>query len=103
MSSMEQREAIGKVRAFKSLLHRHFDVEKVYLFGSYARAEQQEESDIDVAVVVRRSSGHFFNEVPLLWKLRRKIDVRIEPLIIQKDSDPSGLLEEIEEYGIEVV
>ena len=35
-------------------------------------------------------------------KLRRQIDDRIEPVLIDKDYDASGFLEEIKKSGIEV-
>jgi uncharacterized protein len=38
----------------------------------------------------------------LLWKLRRQIDDRIEPVLIEGDFDDAGFLEEIQKNGIEV-
>jgi hypothetical protein len=40
-------------------------------------------------------AGDFFSVNPLLWKLRRQIDDRIEPILIDRNNDRSGLLEEI--------
>jgi predicted nucleotidyltransferase len=34
---MDQAEAINKVRQYKDLLKDHFQLENVYLFGSYAK------------------------------------------------------------------
>ncbi len=99
---MDKREAIKKVRAYKLLLQDYFKPEKVYLFGSYARGTQRQDSDIDVAIVVRQADGDFFTVNPLLWKLRRQIDDRIEPVLIERDFDDAGFLDEIEKYGIEI-
>jgi hypothetical protein len=38
----------------------------------------------------------------LLWKLRRQIDDRIEPVLIERDNDNGGFLSEIQKYGIQI-
>lgn len=100
---MDKGEAINLVKQYKLLLVKHFDVDAVYLFGSYAKDAGKADSDIDVAVVVNGISGDFFSVNPLLWKLRRKIDDRIEPILIDKKNDQSGFLAEIKKTGIEIV
>ncbi len=99
---MDKKEAINKVKQYKLLLGKHFDLDSVYLYGSYAKDTNQEDSDIDVAVIVRNISGDFFSVNPLLWKLRRQVDDRIEPFLIDKSNDKSGFLEEIKRTGIEI-
>ncbi|MFC2087061.1 nucleotidyltransferase domain-containing protein [Bacteroidota bacterium] len=99
---MDKKEAIEKVRQYKSLLKEHFQPEKVYLFGSYAKENYHEDSDIDVAVVVNSLEGDFFSTNPLLWKLRRQIDDRIEPILLDSKNNKSGFLEEIQKNGIEI-
>jgi len=100
---MDKREAISKVRAYKQLLNDYFELEKVYLFGSYAKDTFEKDSDIDVAIVVNHIEGDYFSVNPLLWKLRRQVDDRIEPILIEKDNDHANFLEEIQKYGIEIV
>ena len=99
---MDKREAINKVKAYRHLLKGYFNLEKVYLFGSYAKNTYREDSDIDVAVVVDHIEGDYFSITPLLWKLRREIDDRIEPILIEKDHDDADFLIEIQKYGIEI-
>jgi len=99
---MDKEEAINKVREYRYLLKDYFDVDKVYLFGSYAKDTNSEDSDIDVAIVVNKINGDYFSTTPLLWKLRRQIDDRIEPVLIEKNNDISGFLDEIERTGIEI-
>jgi len=99
---MDKSEAIDKVRRYKLLLKDYFDLEKVYLYGSYAKEINREDSDIDVAIVVSQLPEDFFSLNPLLWKLRRMIDDRIEPIIIDKNNDQLGFLDEIIRTGIEI-
>ncbi|MCK9450327.1 MAG: nucleotidyltransferase domain-containing protein [Bacteroidales bacterium] len=100
---MDKAEVINKVKEYSVLLKKHIALEKVYLFGSYAKNTNRADSDIDVAIVVKKIEGDFFDIEPLLWKLRRQIDDRIEPILIEKDNDLSGFLIEIQRNGIEIV
>ncbi|MBA4411057.1 MAG: nucleotidyltransferase domain-containing protein [Bacteroidota bacterium] len=99
---MDKSEAIIKVREYSLLLRNYFPLEKVYLFGSYARDSYRADSDIDVAIVVDHLEGDYFSIHPLLWKLRRQIDDRIEPILIERENDKSGFLSEIQKHGIEI-
>lgn len=100
---MDKNEAIKKVQQYKKLLRPHLQPEHIYLFGSYAKNTNRQDSDIDVAIVVSNLSSDFFAINPLLWKLRRQVDDRIEPLLIDRDNDKAGFLEEIRKNGIEIV
>ena len=99
---MDKREAIKKVTQYKLLLGKHFDLDSVYLFGSFANDTNREDSDIDVAVVVKNISGDYFAVNPLLWQLRRQVDDRIEPILIDSNNDLSGFLDEIKRNGIKI-
>ena len=44
-------------------------------------------SDIDIAVVVERLSNDYFEDTPLLWKLKRRISNLIEPVLLTEDFD----------------
>jgi uncharacterized protein len=99
---MDKIEAIEKVKKYKLLLKDHLQLDNVYLFGSYANNTNTEDSDIDVAIVASNIPEDFFAINPLLWKLRRQVDDRIEPVLIDKDNDKSGFLEEIKRTGIEI-
>jgi predicted nucleotidyltransferase len=100
---MDKEEVIEKLVAYKKILAEHFDLDKVILFGSYARGNQHKDSDIDVAVIVNSIDSDFFTYAPLLWKLRWDIDVLIEPILFEKGADdPSRFLESIIKEGIEI-
>jgi predicted nucleotidyltransferase len=100
---MDKREAIKKAKAYMVLLKDYFPLENVYLFGSYAKGTNREDSDIDVAIVVNHIDGDYFSVNPLLWKLRRQIDDRIEPFLIEREFDEADFLGEIKKNGIEIV
>lgn len=100
---MDKSEAINKVKDYSILLKKYFTLEKVYLYGSYAKNTNRTDSDIDVAIVVNHIEGDYFSIQPLLWKLRRQIDDRIEPILIERENDKGDFLKEIQKNGIEIV
>jgi predicted nucleotidyltransferase len=97
---MDKGEVIRKLANYKVLVSNYFDVDKVILFGSYANGTANEESDIDVAIIVNSIEKDFFTYAPLLWKLRREIDDRIEPVLMDKSYDRSGFLTEVLKTGL---
>lgn len=97
---MDKREVVDKLTRYKVLVSKHFDIDKMVLFGSYAKGNQKDDSDIDVAIIVNSIEQDYFSYAPLLWKLRREIDDRIEPILIEKNHDESGFLKEILTSGL---
>ncbi len=79
------------------------DIKKAYLFGSYAKGLEKEDSDIDIAVVIGNMTDFFSTQMQLM-RSRRKIDLRIEPHPIG-ESDFTKLnpfANEIQKSGIEI-
>ena len=99
---MDRDTVIASLKSYKTLLSQHFSIQEMYLFGSYAKGDFNDDSDIDVAVVVDHLEGGYFDYTPKLWKLRRSIDIRIEPILFEQGKDPSGFLETIRLHGIRV-
>jgi predicted nucleotidyltransferase len=97
---MDKEEVIRKLVQYKKLLSQYMSFEQMMLFGSYARGTQHEESDVDVAIIVDEIQGDYFSTRPLLWRLRREVDDRIEPVLLEKKHDHSGFLEEVTKTGI---
>lgn len=100
---MVNQGVIETVRQYVTLIPKSFGVKRVYLFGSFAKGEEKEASDIDVALVL----GHmpdFFDTQKRLMQLRRKIDLRIEPHPIKlEDFNASNpFADEIEKTGVEI-
>ena len=69
-----------EVDRYISLLRdRNITVLNAYLFGSYAKGNADEWSDIDLAIVTDRFIGDRFDFRFMLTKLARSIDPDIEP------------------------
>lgn len=75
---MDKTEAINIARRYASVIKTNFDCKQVFLFGSYAKGTYHEESDIDIAVILKEYKNPMDIQLELM-RLRRKIDSRIEP------------------------
>ena len=76
---INKTQAIGKISSEKTFLEDKFFVKEIGIFGSVVRGEQHSDSDIDIAVIVDSYKGDIVDIFSLLLKLRRNIDIRIEP------------------------
>lgn len=96
---MDKATAVKRVKEYTEVVKRHFDVDKVILYGSYSRDAAHKDSDIDVAVVLKHVDDDFLATAAKLFHLRREIDTRIEPVLLEVSNDRSGFLEEILKTG----
>lgn len=80
-------KAIKIAKEYKDLVAEHLPLKALYLYGSYSKGNYTEDSDIDIAVVVERMSDDYFEDAPLLWKLKRKISNLIEPVLLTEDTN----------------
>lgn len=72
-------------------------VHHLYLFGSWAKNRADDGSDIDVAVFLDQDDLDGFDEDVRLMKLRRSVDLRIEPRAFARtdEVDPDPFVQEI--------
>jgi predicted nucleotidyltransferase len=100
---MDKRDALNIAINYASAIKSKYDYYKVFLFGSYAKGNYNEDSDIDIAVVLKDYNNLIDIQVDLM-RLRRGIDSRIEPHPIREgDFDVNNpLANEILQYGKEI-
>jgi len=96
---MDKSEVIEKTRTFASSLPSNLNLSEVVLYGSWVDGSPSEESDIDIAVVVKELKSDYLNLLTKLYYLASTIDIRIEPLLFEENKDDSGFLEEILKRG----
>ena len=98
---MDKEKARRLVEKYAKEVISNMVVNKIILYGSYARGDYRKDSDIDVAVVVPRSSisDDILTDMAKLYKLSVDISTDIEPVLIIDEDDPSGFLESISQYG----
>lgn len=96
---MDNREISEKINRFVETVIPEYNPEKIVLYGSYAKGTNNENSDIDIAIIVDEIKGSFLEKEARLYKIRRSIDANIEPILIEKSTDKSGFLNYILSYG----
>lgn len=97
---LDQTTAIEHAKQYAQLVAKQLKPLKIVLFGSYAKGNWNTNSDIDIAVIVNQIEDDYLSVSAQLNKLTRKIDNRIEPVLLQQGNDPSGFLSSILQTGI---
>ena len=96
---MDKGQAIELAKKYKAMVAERLPLKALYLYGSYSKGNYREDSYIDIAVVVESLSDNYFDDTPLLWKLRRRISNLIEPVLLTEDMD-NPLYRDITKTGI---
>ena len=100
---MDKTDALNIAHEYAETVKTVFDFQKIILFGSHAKGNSREDSDIDIAVIFSDYSNRLDRQLELM-KLTRKVDTRIEPHPFRekefKLSNP--FVNEIITYGQEI-
>ena len=86
-------------------LSKEISIDKVIIFGSYAKNTYNEDSDIDIAIFSKdfKNSSIIEDMSFLLIKTSGLgIDLQPEPFTLDDYSNPDGLVKEILDTGIEL-
>ncbi|MHB8791027.1 MAG: nucleotidyltransferase domain-containing protein [Desulfobulbaceae bacterium] len=96
---------LDRVRSFlKKIDQAGISVSHAYIFGSHARGQADEWSDIDIAIVSPNIGPDRFEERIRLTEIAINIDDRLEPLPFSSDNfnDGDPLVRNIKKEGIPV-
>ena len=81
MKSLEEIKA--ELETLKPTLKKRFKVETIDIFGSYARKQANEKSDIDLLVTYSTTDYDYFTILGLRNYLRRKLHMKVD--IVSKE------------------
>lgn len=100
---MDKADAIKIAERYADAVKANFSCLRIILFGSYAKGNFNDDSDIDIAVVFK-DYGNLMDMQLELMRLRRKIDSRIEPHPFRESEfEPSNpIVYEVLKYGQEI-
>ena len=100
---MDKIDALSIAANYAIAVNEKFNYIKIFLFGSYAKGNYNDDSDIDIAEVFKDYNNLLDMQLELM-RLRRKIDSRIEPHPFRENefqlSNP--IVSEILKYGQEL-
>ena len=94
---------INIVEKYIDIVSKKFNVKEVYIFGSYAKGTNNEDSDIDIAIILDSNINTLDLMVELMI-LTQNIDLRIEPhpIKIKDFEEGNPFIEEIKNTGLRV-
>jgi predicted nucleotidyltransferase len=100
---MDKIDAINIAKKYAIAIKDKYNYNRIILFGSYAKGNFNEDSDIDIAVVFNDYNNLLDMQLELM-RIRRKIDSRIEPHPFrERDFNNSNpLVSEIIAFGKEI-
>ncbi len=100
---MDKRDALNIANEYAIAVKTKFGISKVFLFGSYAKGNYHDDSDIDIAVVLKDFKNLIEIQLDLM-RLRRKIDSRIEPHPFREGdfNENNPIVNEIIKFGLEI-
>jgi uncharacterized protein len=100
---VDKTDALNIAQKYAGAVKANYNNIRIILFGSYAKGNFNDDSDIDIAVVFKDYSTSIDMQLELM-RLRRKIDSRIEPHPFRESefelSNP--IVNEIIKYGQEI-
>lgn len=96
-------DILKSIEEYIKEISKYYNIQGVYLFGSYAKGTNHKDSDIDIAIIIN-SDNNTFDLMVELMMLTQKIDLRIEPHPIKTKDFEEGnpFVQEIIDTGIKV-
>ena len=96
---LDRQECIKKIKAQEGIIKNDFGVRELMLFGSVARNEQRETSDVDVFVEM---SPDLYALVGLKLYLEKLLGCNVDVVRKHRNND-EFLLKQIEKYGYRII
>lgn len=97
---MDTQEALALARDYVYRVKQILDYDSAYLFGSYAAGHQDQNSDVDIGIIVSETDENYLDLMKNLYRIRRELDVRIEPHLYIQGHDPLDFAECVVKSGI---
>ena len=97
---LNREDIIKKAQKYADLIRQYVDAEKIVLYGSFAKGNGDDNSDIDIAIIVNSIDDDYLSVSALLNRLTRNVDFRIEPVLLDANDDRSGFLSSVLLTGI---
>ena len=100
---MDKAEALRIANHYIDTLSSKYVILQAFIFGSFAKGTNHADSDIDIAIVVKNVADIIDTQIDMM-KLRRKVDLRIEPHpFLSKDfTKDNPVVSEILKFGIKI-
>ena len=95
---LDRAQTIEKLKSTRQYLSEHYGVSSMLLFGSVARNEQREDSDVDVCVEMKPT---LFNRAGVKIYLQELLGCDVDVVRMRENMNPL-FKQQIIKYGIQV-
>ncbi len=102
---MDKNDAIRiSINYLNRLRNSEIHFSEAWLFGSYAKGNQHEDSDIDIAIVLEEGNANSFDTEVQLMVIRKGEETRIEPHAFSKEEFNLSipLVKQILNHGLKI-
>ncbi len=101
---MDKNEAIKTAKRYVELISSKFQIESAILFGSFAKGTNNQDSDIDIAIVFKSVDDIIDLQIQLM-QMRTDEDLLIEPhpFKISDFNISNPMVAEIKKNGIDIL
>ena len=96
---LDKETVINTVQQYAEIVTKEISPAAIVLYGSYAKGNPHEDSDIDVAVIFDGFTGDWLETSSRLWHLTWNISTYIEPILLDSTQDKSGFVKNIYKTG----
>ena len=96
---LDKTEARNVALEYAKVVNRELAPKSIILFGSYIDGTPTEDSDIDIAVIFDDFKGNWLETATLLSRLKRKVNLLIEPHLLDENEDITGFLTHVRQTG----
>jgi predicted nucleotidyltransferase len=96
---LDKESIIETVERYVNAVKNEFSPHAIILFGSHAKGNARDESDIDIGIVFEGFSGDWKNASLRLWNLAYDISWDIEPHLLDTTKDKSGFAKHVIKTG----
>jgi predicted nucleotidyltransferase len=96
---LDKGTVIDTVERYADAVTREFSPFAVVLFGSYAKEDAHDGSDIDVGVIFKGFDGDWMKTSSRLWNMAYDISWDIEPHLLDATRDKSGFVKHVLRTG----
>ena len=96
---LDKTEARSVALEYAKAVERELAPKNIILFGSYINGTPTVDSDIDIAVIFEAFEGDWLETATLLSRLKRKVNLLIEPHLLDESEDITGFLTHVRQTG----
>lgn len=94
MEKLNKEEAIAQIKKLVEPIFKKYGVEKAYVFGSYARGDYNENSDIDIIIVAKNIKSLFIIGM-ILEALKQALNKEVD--LIEEECFEEDQMEDFEQ------